>query len=242
MNNNTLIYEIKDLTKVIDQRNVLQIGRLQIHKGTVYGIIGPLGSGKSALLKLLSGTEKQTSGSLLYDGSEFKTSFLGKIVSPKDIKYVPLKHENDKEKVEQFFNRTLSKKSGEIQNQYFNSGYRRFIWGQTLNSLSFGEYNWIKMIEAIESDPRVLIVENYCSMMDEELLNDLNRRLMRLNKNNGTTIILSSANFATVKRIASVVIFLDKGHISKIRSGIQKNNPNKQRYENRRNPQNNDIK
>ena len=90
MNRKTLIYEVQDLKKVYNKRNVLQIGRLQIHKGTIYGIVGPVGSGKTSLLKQLSGLEKQTEGKLLYDGQEFKISFLGKVKSPDEIKFLTL--------------------------------------------------------------------------------------------------------------------------------------------------------
>ena len=40
----TLIYELKNLKKVYQQQPVISIGRLQIHRGTIYGILGPVGS------------------------------------------------------------------------------------------------------------------------------------------------------------------------------------------------------
>ena len=46
----TLIYELKNLKKVYNNNPVLNIGRLQIHRGTLYGILGPVGSGKTTLL------------------------------------------------------------------------------------------------------------------------------------------------------------------------------------------------
>lgn len=238
MNKNTLIYEVQDLKKVVNQRIVLQVGRLQIHKGTIYGIVGPVGSGKSALLKHLSGVEKPTSGTLLYDEQEFKSSMFGKLRSPEEIKFVTLNNDLKNEKVSRFFNRSFGKKSEEIRKQYFNNGFRRFMWEQSMSSLSLGEVSWIKLIDAVESDPRVLIIDNYGSMMDDELENDITRRLRRMNRNQGTTIILSATDQNRIKRLVSVIIFLDKGHIAKIRSGSknkggrrrQKHPKNRRRY------------
>ena len=50
------------------------------------------------------------------------------------------------------------------------------------------------------------------------------KKLNRMNKDMGTTIILSSPDERNLKLIASVLIYLDNGHISKIRSGVGKAN------------------
>ena len=235
MNRKTLIYEVQDLKKVYNKRNVLQIGRLQIHKGTIYGIVGPVGSGKTSLLKQLSGLEKQTEGKLLYDGQEFKISFLGKVKSPDEIKFLTLTGSREKESVSRYFSSNHGKRSEEIRKHYFNKGFRRFMWEQAIDSLSQGELMWVKLVEAVESDPRVLIIDNYGSMLDEELEQEISSRLRRMNRNLGTTIILSATNSARIQKLVSVMIFLDKGHIAKIRSGSQNKGPQrKQGYQQQR--------
>ena len=235
MNRKTLIYEVQDLKKVYNKRNVLQIGRLQIHKGTIYGIVGPVGSGKTSLLKQLSGLEKQTEGKLLYDGQEFKISFLGKVKSPDEIKFLTLTGSRKKESVSRYFSSNHGKRSEEIRKHYFNKGFRRFMWEQAIDSLSQGELMWVKLVDAVESDPRVLIIDNYGSMLDEELEQEISSRLRRMNRNLGTTIILSSTNPVPIQKLVSVMIFLDKGHIAKIRSGSQHKGPQrKQGYQQQR--------
>ena len=85
----TLIYELKNLKKVYQQQQpVISIGRLQIHRGTIYGILGPVGSGKTTLLRHLAGLEAQTEGILKYDNNEFEHTWLGKIKVPQEIHYV----------------------------------------------------------------------------------------------------------------------------------------------------------
>ena len=235
MNRKTLIYEVQDLKMVYNKRNVLQIGRLQIHKGTIYGIVGPVGSGKTSLLKQLSGLEKQTEGKLLYDGQEFKISFLGKVKSPDEIKFLTLTGSREKESVSRYFSSNHGKRSEEIRKHYFNKGFRRFMWEQAIDSLSQGELMWVKLVDAVESDPRVLIIDNYGSMLDEELEQEISSRLRRMNRNLGTTIILSATNSARIQKLVSVMIFLDKGHIAKIRSGSHNKRPQrKQGYQQQR--------
>ena len=81
----TLIYELKNLKKVYNNNPILSIGRLQIHRGTVYGILGPVGSGKTTLLKMLAGCDMQSEGKLQYNHMEFQRSWLGKIKVPADF-------------------------------------------------------------------------------------------------------------------------------------------------------------
>lgn len=222
MNNKTLIYEINNLKQGYNNRHTLQIGKLQIHKGTIYGMIGPVGSGKSSLLRHLAGLEKPTEGILIYDNQEFKTNWFGKIISPKEIKYISVNGENVNEHVSKYFSAKHGKRTEIIQKKYFNAGYRRFMWNQPMSTLSVGEISWIKIVDAIESDPRVLIIDNYAAFLDDDLERDVSRRLKNMNRNLGTTIILSGTDRTRIQRLASVMVFLDNGHISKVRSGNQK--------------------
>ena len=75
----TLIYELKGLTKTYNDQTVLNIGRLQFHRGTVYGIIGPIGSGKSTLMKIMAGIDKESAGTIKYNDESFESNWLGKI-------------------------------------------------------------------------------------------------------------------------------------------------------------------
>ncbi len=225
MNKKTLIFEIQDLKKVYNQRTVLQIGRLQIHKGTIYGIVGPVGSGKTSLLKQLSGIEKPTDGKLFYDGNEFKTSLFGKLKTPDEIKFLSMADSKSRDSVSRFFSINHGKRSEEIRKQYFNNGFRRYMWDQTIDTLSQGELKWIQHVDALQSDPRVLIIDNYGSMLDDDMEKDISNYLRKMNRNLGTTIVVSATHPARIQKLVSVMIYLDKGHIAKIRSASQNKRP-----------------
>ena len=69
------LFEAKNLTKKYD-KTVLNHLDFSIDEGEVVGIIGVSGCGKSTLARLVSGIEKPSSGSLLYQGKtvDFKKS------------------------------------------------------------------------------------------------------------------------------------------------------------------------
>lgn len=69
-----MLIEAKNLSKLYgsgeSQVVALQAASLKIAPGEFISIMGPSGSGKSTLLHLLSGLDRPSSGSLLYDGQD----------------------------------------------------------------------------------------------------------------------------------------------------------------------------
>tara|TARA_B100000315_G_scaffold61388_1_gene55741 strand:- start:40 stop:738 length:699 start_codon:yes stop_codon:yes gene_type:complete len=218
----TLIYELKNLKKVYQQRPVISIGRLQIHRGTIYGILGPVGSGKTTLLRHLAGLESQTEGILKYDNNEFESTWLGKIKVPQEIYYVGEHLVSEKQTVEQLIKSTYQDKSNGIVKRYFRGSISKQILPLRINFLSPGQRAWFDLVLALESDPRVLIHDNFATLFDNEMEFIARKELKKMNKDLGTTVILSSINDNALKKFCSVLVYLENGHITKVRSGLHK--------------------
>jgi len=215
----TLIYELKNLKKIYQQQPVISIGRLQIHRGTIYGILGPVGSGKTTLLRHLAGLEVQTEGILKYDNNEFERTWLGKIKVPQEIYYVGEHLVSAKRIVEQVIKSVYPDKSNRIVKRYFRGSVSKQILPLPLNFLSPGQRAWFDLVLALESDPRVLIQDNFATLFDNDMEFIARKELKRMNKDLGTTVILSSINDHALKKFCSVLVYLENGHITKIRSG-----------------------
>jgi len=216
-----LIYEVSELKKEYGKRLVLQIRKLQFHPGTIYGIIGAIGSGKSTLLRLLAGKEKQTSGILNYDSEPFSSNWLGKIKGNDDIYLASVEQLPESGKIKQIVKSIYPKKLEKIKAKYFNRGVQKAIWDQTLSNLSPGEIAWLNKILAVESDPRVLLIDDYGTLMDDKMELDFRKQIKKMNRELGTTIILAAPTDFQIKKFAAVLIHLDNGHVSKIRPGTQ---------------------
>jgi len=217
-----LIYRIENLKKTYGDRTVLQVGRLQFHPGTIYGLIGPIGSGKTTLLKIMSALEKPTSGIIEYDSEPFQTNWFGKLKKYSDIYFANSDLLQQNLSISQIARKYYSKKNDNIRTKYFSKGNKEKLWTIPLNSLSPGEKSWINCILAVEGDPRVLLIDDYGTLMDYEMEFEFSKRIQKMNRDLGTTIILASPTDQIIKKFASVVIYIDNGHVSKIRSSASK--------------------
>lgn len=66
--------QVTRLEKSIENRTVLAIERLEIAAGEIVAVVGPVGSGKTLLIKLLSGLITPSGGSVLLDGQDVQRS------------------------------------------------------------------------------------------------------------------------------------------------------------------------
>ena len=240
-----LIFKVNNLEKNYGSINALNLKKLDIHPGTIYGIVGNIGSGKSTLLNILAGTEQQSSGTVLYEDKPYQKNWFGKVQIPDDIFYTKkLSLNTPNSSVSSYIAGKFGKKKNVIKNRYFKDGSFNNLWSRNLKDISKGELNWLGMILACEADPRVLLIDDYSVYFNSKMEKDFRTKITSMNRTLGTTIILSSPTDINIKHFASVLIFLDHGHIWKIRSGISRgnnrshkndrNNRNRNRPRNRR--------
>ena len=216
----TLILELKKIQRLVNSSLVLDIRHLKFHKGTIYGVVGAVGSGKTSLLSILSGFSKPNKGSVLYDYKPYKKNLFGVINPPKEMFFVN-NHRFKNKNVSTLFEKS---NGSQILSNYFSNSSVDTIMNTKLNSLSIGEKSAVSLALGIEFDPRVLVIDDYAMHYDNKMENKFRKKLKNMNKDHGTTLILSSANEQTLRSFCSVLIYLDNGHISKIRTGTQKTN------------------
>ena len=103
------------------------------------------------------------------------------------------------------------------------------LWNTRVNSISDGERHWLKTIIGVEEDPRVLIIDDYGLSIDSRSEIMLRKKIIKMNNILGTTVLLSSGNDYFLKQFANVIIYLDNGHVSKIRKGFNKRSSKKRK-------------
>ncbi len=66
--------QVRQLEKIIDNRSALSIERLDLNPGDIMTVIGLVGSGKTLLIRLLSGILSPSGGKVLLEGQEVHQS------------------------------------------------------------------------------------------------------------------------------------------------------------------------
>ncbi|AZU63459.1 ABC transporter ATP-binding protein [Neobacillus mesonae] len=69
------IVELKNVTKVIKGRTIIDNISFQVNKGEVFGFLGPNGAGKTTTIRMIVGLMGISSGDITIGGSSIKTDF-----------------------------------------------------------------------------------------------------------------------------------------------------------------------
>ncbi len=76
-----------------------------------------------------------------------------------------------------------------------------------------GESQKVALCRALSFRPRLLLLDEPTANIDPSTTAELERMLMQINKNEGTTILIITHNLAQAKRLCDRVVFLNKGKL-----------------------------
>tara|TARA_B100000131_G_C18047543_1_gene585025 strand:+ start:209 stop:967 length:759 start_codon:yes stop_codon:yes gene_type:complete len=224
------IFNISKLIIKKDNHKVLDVRKLDIHRGSCYVIYGDIGSGKSTLLNVLFKKEKIDKNLVKYESKDINS--IASSTYNKDVCYIPQSQsmpwlkvtvENYIEKKVNTYN-NLSDPKKRISNVISKMKLKKYL-PLDYRKLSDGEKRWIELAVAIASDTKVLLIDGFGQYLGEDKINILSKILYRKINYDGATVIISTHVRERLARIASVFIRLDEGKIVSVRSkGKSKNN------------------
>ena len=181
---------------------------LNIRKNSVYGLLGPNGAGKSTTLKMFTGILTPTSGSIEFNGHEWKREDLTNIGAL--IEMPPL-YENltayENLKVRTTLLGLDDKRIDEVLQivHLTNTGKKR------AGQFSLGMKQRLGIAVALINNPRLMILDEPTNGLDPVGIEEL-RELIRSFPSKGITVILSSHILSEVQQIAD--------HIGIIAGGV----------------------
>lgn len=236
MQDNQVLFEIKDLCKSFGDNLVLDHISTEIRKGEVVVIIGPSGSGKSTFLRSLNLLEEPTGGSITFEGLN--------ITDPKcNIN----KYRQKIGMVFQHFNlfphktilenmtlapmKLLKKTKEEAESQAMEL-LRRVGLEEKANAypsqLSGGQKQRIAIVRSLCMNPDVILFDEPTSALDPEMVGEV-LNVMRDLAKQGMTMAVVTHEMGFAKEVGTRVMFIDEGQIK------EENTP-KEFFENPKNP------
>ena len=218
--------EFKDVSFTYTESNINAIDNIsfKLNNRKSLGIIGVTGSGKTTLIKLITKIYNIEAGEILFDNNsinEYNLECLRKqigVVSQDSFLFSDSIINNirfGKEKATMKEVEKVCKIAG-IHNEIikFSNGYETILGERGIN-LSGGQKQRICIARALIKEPKILILDDCLSALDNETEEKIILSLKSILKD--TTTIISSHRLSSVQNLNEIIV-LDKGKI------IQKGN------------------
>ena len=209
--------EIKNLNK--NYNNVLAVKNInfKINKGSIVGLLGPNGCGKTTTIGMILGLIKPTSGAVYINNQNIenennRTKILEKVnfISP----YVELPkkltvEENLKVYGKLYGVNNLKDKISDLMEQLNLVEFKKRKTGE----LSSGQKNRVSLAKALINDPEILLLDEPTASLDPDVGDYIRTYLESFASKNGTTILLASHNMNEVERLCNEVMMMKNGNI-----------------------------
>lgn len=206
-----IIMQTKQLNKRYGNYYAVKDVDFQLFSGDICALIGSNGAGKSTLFKLLSGQVLPTNGEI----EIFKETNKGLLDSRKRISFMietPAFFDNfsAEENLEYFRRQRGIPDKANIRRvlqtvdllKYTKKKYRDY---------SLGMKQRLGLALCLLSSPDCLVLDEPTNGLDAQGINDIRRLLLKLNKEDNVTILISSHILSELQSIASRFIFIKEG-------------------------------
>lgn len=218
------ILEVKDICKtyVVNKRqnNVLRNVSFDINEGEMIAVMGPSGSGKSTLLYAVSGMDKATAGSVMFEGEDitkmndkklakvrldkmgfiFQQMFMMKNLTILDnitLPAVQSKKENISKADKYSRGEELMRKLGIID-----------VADNDINEVSGGQLQRACICRALINAPKIVFADEPTGALNRTSSTEVMDELVKLN-NEGTTVMMVTHDSKVAARCSRILYLVD---------------------------------
>ncbi|WP_425437730.1 ABC transporter ATP-binding protein [Mesoplasma corruscae] len=195
---------------------------IQLDKGDFIVILGPSGSGKTTFLNVISGLDKTTEGDVFVLGSNLSllkdshlTKFRRKNVGFIFQQYNLLTNLTSKENAEVGQNLANKKKKGMTIEEIFETIGMKEQINKYPHQMSGGQQQRVSIARALAKNPEILFADEPTGALDEEMGRKVLEILVKVNREQKTTIVVVTHN-PNIAKIANTVIHIKNGLIDSL--------------------------
>jgi ABC-2 type transport system ATP-binding protein len=198
-------------------RTVLQEVNLEVAPGAIFGVLGPNGAGKTTLISILAtllrpdaGRAKVLGLDVIRDAARLKerinlaasgAHFLWCLTAEENLRFYG--------RLYGMGGRVLRSKVEELLALFDLTDYRRI----TFERLSTGLKQRLTLAKALINAPELLFLDEPTSGLDQEMAHHIRREILRLNRDAGLTILLTTHNLREAEMLCTEVAFLKEGRL-----------------------------
>ena len=215
MNN---ILEIKNISKKLGKKQILNDITFEIKEGEIFGFVGPNGAGKTTLIKTILGLYKQDKGQVTIGGYSLEKDFekamskIGAIIENPEMYdylsgknnlkiYASISNIND----ESYINKII--KTVKLENRI----------NHKLKTYSLGMRQRLGLAQALISKPKLLILDEPTNGLDPLGIKELRELLKKISKEDNIAVLISSHILSEIELICDRIAIIDNGSLVEIK-------------------------
>lgn len=204
--------KVSHIRHTFGEKIVLKDINFEIEKGSVFGLLGPSGAGKTTIIKILTGQLNASSGEAVLLGKSSEQ------LSGEDYNKIGIMMDNfglyermscyDNLK---FFCKIMNAPTFKIYEVLKRVGLEEAAKTK-VSDLSKGMRHRMLLARAILNNPEVLFLDEPTSGLDPKTTKEIHQLILDL-KENGTTIFLTTHNMAEAEKLCENIALLNEGEI-----------------------------
>lgn len=216
--------EVRDVRARYGPLEVLSGVSFDVDRGEVVALVGPSGSGKSSMLRVLVGLLPPAAGTVEVAGKVVDYGRAASVRSARDRMAIVFQQYNLFQNMDVLRNVTLAptrikKRDRREVEMLANTLLERVGLGDKLDAypdeLSGGQQQRVAIARALALQPEILLLDEVTSALDPELVNEV-LDVIRGLAADGMTMVLVSHEMGFVREIADRVVMMDQGAVVEV--------------------------
>lgn len=209
-----IIIDVKNLDKQYMKQKAVNDVSFRIKKGMICGLIGPNGAGKTTIMKMLGGLSLPTGGTISIFG---KTDEKGLAKSRSRMSFM-IETPYAKEKMTARENLEIQRIQKGIPDKKRIDEVLEIVGlsdtgKKAVKNFSLGMRQRLGIANALLTKPEIMVLDEPINGLDPEGIVEIRELLLKLNREDNITIIISSHILSELSLLCTDYLFINKGKI-----------------------------
>ncbi|MGT2729774.1 ABC transporter ATP-binding protein [Streptococcus phocae subsp. salmonis] len=206
------IIELQNLTKIYNDITTVNLEKITVKSGEIYGFLGPNGAGKTTTMKMILSLIEPTKGKILVNGRDIREnrdylSHIGSMIE--EPSYYP--NLNGYENLLVFQKMVGFRESNiwptlELVGLAEEKNKKKLV-----RDYSLGMKQRLALAFALVKEPQILLLDEPTNGLDPSGIHEIRELIVRLAKVKGLTVFISSHILSEIEHIADRVGIINQG-------------------------------